>query len=89
MKREKPMPWRVFVGSMLTMVSLAIAFVFNFIILGQPYYTDTSRPPFGREAMQPSATLLAVALLVLGLTLVFTGLKRMEAKVIETAKKQS
>lgn len=74
------MPWRVFVGSMLTMLSLFIAFLFNYTILGQPYYTDTSRPPFGKEALQPLATLLAITLLVLGLALVFTGLKRMESK---------
>jgi len=64
------MPWRVFVGSMLTMLSLFIAFLFDYIILGQP---------FGRE-LQHTATLLAIALLVLGLVLAFTGLKRMESK---------
>jgi len=74
------MPWRVFVGSMLTMLSLFIAFIFNYTILGQPYYTDTSHPPFGKEALQPTATLLTIALLVLGLALVFTGLKKMESK---------
>jgi len=81
------MPWRVFIGSMLTMLSLFIAFVFNFIILGQPYYTDTSRPPFGREALQPTATFLAIALLVLGLALVFTGLKKMETRVVGISQK--
>jgi len=80
LKREKPMPWRIFFGSMLTMLSLFIAFLLNFTILGQPYYTDTSRPPFGRESLQPTAILLAVVLLVSGLVLVFTGLKKMESK---------
>jgi len=80
LKRERPMPWRVFVGSMLTMLSLFIAFLLNFTILGQPYYTDTSRTPFGKEALQPSATLFAIALLVLGLVLVFSGLQKMEKK---------
>jgi len=65
---------------MLTMLSLFGAFLLNYTIFGQPYYTDTSRPPFGREALQPTATLLAMALLVLGLVLVFTGLKKMETK---------
>lgn len=74
------MPRRVFVGSLLTMLSLFIAFLVNFTILGQPLFTDTSRPPFGREALQPPATLLAITLLVFGLVLVFTGLKRMETK---------
>lgn len=74
------MPWRVFVGSMFTMFSLFIAFLLNYTILGQPFYTNESRPPFGRIALQPPATLLAIALLVLGLVLVFTGLKKMETK---------
>jgi len=74
------MPWRVFIGSMLTMLSLFIAFLLNFILLGQPYRTDVTRPPFGREALQPTATMLALWLLVLGLVLVFIGLKKMETK---------
>jgi len=74
------MPWRVFFGSMLTMLSLFIAFLFNYTILGQPYYTKTSLPPFGREPLQPAATILAAMLLVLGLALVFTGLRKMETK---------
>jgi len=74
------MPWRVLVGSMLSMLSLFIAFLINFTILGQPYSTNTAVPPFGREALQPTATLLAITLLVLGLVLVFTGLKKMETK---------
>jgi len=53
------------------MFSLFIAFLFNYTILGQP---------LGKEALQPPATLLSIALLVLGLALVFTGLKRMESK---------
>jgi len=80
LKREKPMPWRVFVGSMLTMLSLFVAFLLNFTILGQPYHTDTTRPPFGRETLQPLAVLLAITLLVSGLVLVFSGLKKMESK---------
>jgi len=74
------MPWRLFFGSVLTMLSLFIAFALNYTILGQPYYTDTSRPPFGREALLPAATLFALALLVFGLVLVFTGLRKMESK---------
>jgi hypothetical protein len=80
LKREKPMPWRIFFGSMLTMLSLFIGFIFNYTILRQPYYTNTAVPPFGREALQSLATLLTIALLVLGLVLVFTGLKKMEIK---------
>jgi len=74
------MPWRVFVGSMLTMLSLFIAFLFNYTILDQPYYTVTSGPPFGKESLHPLATLLSIALLVSGLIFVFTSLKKMETK---------
>lgn len=80
LKKEKPMPLRTFIGSMLTMLSLFIAFLLNFTVLGQPYYTDTSRIPFGRELLQPAVNLLALALLILGLVLVFSGLKKMESK---------
>jgi len=80
LKREKPMPRKVFVGTMLTMFSLFLAFLVNYIILDQPFYTVTSRPPFGKEPLQPLATLVAISLLVIGLVLVFTGIKRMESK---------
>jgi len=72
------MPWRVFIGSLLVMLSLFVGFAFNYTILGQPFRTDTSRPPFGREALQPAATLLAIALLISGLVLVFAGLNQMK-----------
>lgn len=78
MKREKPMPWRVFVGSLLVMLSLFVGFAFNYTILGQPFRTETWKPPFGKEALQPAATLVAISLLALGLVLVFSGLKKME-----------
>jgi hypothetical protein len=74
------MPWRVFVGSMLAMISLFIAFLLNYTIIGAPYYTDVTRPPFGREALQPISIVLAAALLILGLFLVYTGLRKMETK---------
>jgi cytochrome bd-type quinol oxidase subunit 2 len=74
------MPWVVFVGSMLTMLSLFVGFAFNYTILGQPFRTDTTRPPFGREALQPMATVLTIILLAIGLVLVYLGLKRMETK---------
>jgi len=62
------------------MLSPFIAFILNYTILGQPYNTPTWIPPFGREALQPLATLLAIVLLVSGLALVFTGLRKMESK---------
>jgi len=78
-KKEKPMPWRVLIGSLLIMLSLFVGFVFNYTILGQPFRTDTTRPPFGREALQPIATLLTIALLICGLALVFFGLNQMKS----------
>jgi len=66
------MPWRVFVGSMLTMLSLLIAFLLNYTVLGQPYRSNM--------ALHPIATILSIVLLVLGMTLVFMGLKKMESK---------
>jgi succinate dehydrogenase hydrophobic anchor subunit len=80
LKREKPMPWRVFIGSLLVMLSLFVGFAFNYTILGQPFRTDTTKPPFGREALQPLATVLIIALLVVGIVLVFTGLQKMESR---------
>ena len=72
------MPWRVFVGSLLVMLSLFVGFAFNYTILGQPFRTEIWKPPFGKEALQPAATLVAISLLALGLVLVFSGLKKME-----------
>lgn len=74
------MPWRVFIGSLLVMLSLFVGFAFNYTILGQPFSTDTTRPPFGREALQPIATMLTIALLAAGLVIVYLGLKQMENK---------
>jgi len=74
------MPWRVFIGSLLVMLSLFVGFAFNYTILGQPFRTDTTRPPFGREALQPVATVIIIVLLAAGLVLAFAGLKKMETK---------
>jgi len=74
------MPWKVFVGSMLTMLSLFLAFFVNYIILDQPFYTVTSRPPFGKEPLHPLATISSIAMLGLGLAFIFTGLRKMETQ---------
>ena len=79
-KKEKPMPWRVLIGSLLIMLSLFVGFAFNYTILGQPFRTDTLKPPFGREALQPMATLVTIILLAAGLVIVYLGLKKMETK---------
>jgi O-antigen/teichoic acid export membrane protein len=79
-KKEKPMPWRVLIGSLLIMLSLFVGLAFNYTILGQPFRTDTTKPPFGREALQPIATVLTIVLLAAGLVIVYLGLKQMENK---------
>ena len=79
-KKEKPMPWRVLIGSLLIMLSLFVGLAFNYTILGQPFRTDTSKPPFGREALQPLATVLIIILLAAGLVMVYVGLKDMETR---------
>jgi len=74
------MPWRVIFGSLLIMVSLFVGLGLNYTILGQPFRTDTTKPPFGREALQPIATVVTIVLLAAGLVMVYLGLKQMENK---------
>ena len=74
------MPWRVLIGSLLIMLSLFVGLAFNYTILGQPFRTDTTKPPFGREALQPIATVVTIVLLAAGLVMVYLGLKQMENK---------
>jgi hypothetical protein len=62
------------------MLSLFVGFTFNYTILGQPFYTDTYRPPFGREALQPIATVIIMVFLAAGLIMVYLGLKQMETR---------
>ena len=74
------MPWVALLGSLLVMLSLFVGFAFNYTILDQPFRTDTTRPPFGREALQPVATMLTIILLAAGLVMVYLGLTKMEAR---------
>jgi len=78
MEREKPLPWRVFVGCILTMLSLVIALTLNVTVLGQSIKTNLGVPPYGRELLQPLANLTALTLLVLGIVLMYTGFKKTE-----------
>jgi succinate dehydrogenase hydrophobic anchor subunit len=80
LKKEKPMPWRAFIGLLLVTFSLFVGFAFNYTILGQPFRTDTTKPPFGREALQPLASVLTIVLLAAGLVMVYLGLKSMETR---------
>jgi hypothetical protein len=79
-KKERLMPRMALMGSLLVMLSLFVGFAFNYIILNQPFRTDTTRPPFGREALQPVATMLTIILLVAGLIMVYLGFRTMETK---------
>jgi len=78
MEKEKPMPWRAFVGAALTMMSLVIAFLLNVTILGQSIRTNAALPPYGRELLQPLANVTALVLLLLGIFLMYTGFKKTE-----------
>ena len=77
-KKERLMPWTVLIGSLLLMFSLFVGLALNYTILDQPFRTDTSRPPFGREALQPLATVLTIILFAAGLVMIYLGLKKME-----------
>jgi uncharacterized membrane protein (DUF485 family) len=77
-KKERMMSWPVLIGSLLVMLSLFAGLAFNYTILDQPFRTDTTRPPFGREALQPAATVLTIILFTAGLVMVYLGLKKME-----------
>ena len=79
-KKERLMPWTVLIGSLLLMFSLFVGLAFNYTILDQPFYTDTWRPPFGREALQPIASVITVILFAAGLVMVYLGLKKMETR---------
>jgi len=76
MEKEKPLPWRAFIGAVLTMLSLFIAFALNITILGQPLRASTALPPYGRDLLQPAANLLALFLIILGIVLMYTGFKK-------------
>jgi len=78
MEREKPLPWRAFVGCVLTILSLVIAFILNVTILGQSIRTNAALPPYGRELLQPLANLTALVLLILGIVLMYSGFKKAE-----------
>lgn len=80
LKKEKPMRWTVLIGSLLIMLSLFVGLAFNYTILGQPYNPSSSKPPFGREALQPVATILTIVFLAAGLVMVYLGLKEMETR---------
>lgn len=78
MEREKPLPWIAFIGCALTMLSLFIAFVLNITVFGQSIRANLGIPPYGRELLQPLANLSALALLVLGIILMYIGFRKTE-----------
>lgn len=69
MEREKPLPWTAFIGCALTMLSLVIALVINVTILKQSIRTNI---------FQPLASLLALTLLILGIVLMYEGLRKID-----------
>lgn len=74
------MPWTMLIGSVLMMLSLFVGLAFNYTVLDQPFRTNTAYPPFGREALQPLATVLTIILFAAGLVMIYLGLKKMETK---------
>ncbi len=76
MEKEKPLPWRSFIGAALTVLSLFIAFALNITIFGQSIKVNTALPPYGRELLQPFANLSALILLALGIFLMYTGFRK-------------
>lgn len=62
MEREKPLSLTVFIGCILTMMSLFLAYALNKTIF--------------RQSMQQLPSLIALAVLVLGIFLMFVGLRK-------------
>jgi len=81
MEKERPLPWRAFIGCALTMLSLFIAFALNITIFGQSIKAaNPYLPPYGRELLQPLANLMALVLLIVGIFLMYSGFKETESK---------
>lgn len=72
MEREKPLPWRAFIGCALTVMSLYAAVLLNLTVLGK-----TVKP---LDPLEPATNLLALAGLVVGIVLIFSGLKEKESE---------
>ncbi len=67
LERAKSLPWLVFVGCILTMVSLFVAFGINTYLVG-------SSGELYRSA--PLANLAGAGLLILGIILVYLGFRK-------------
>lgn len=67
MEKEKPLPWIALLGSTLTMLTLVFSFAIN---------TTTIKQYIG--AFQPLANFLAVLLLILGIILIYVGIRKTE-----------
>ena len=68
MEKEKPLPWRAFIGAVPTMLSLIMVFVLNVIIVEST----------GAYRSQPPANLAALVLLILGIILLYTGSRKID-----------
>jgi putative Ca2+/H+ antiporter (TMEM165/GDT1 family) len=69
MEGAKSLPWLVFVGCILTMVSLFVAFGINTYLMGQSSDIYRSRP---------LANLAGAGLLILGIILIYLGFRKAE-----------
>jgi putative Ca2+/H+ antiporter (TMEM165/GDT1 family) len=67
MEKEKPLPWLVFIGSILLMLSLVFSLVVNEQLTGQV-------PSVFR--MQPLSNVAALILMLVGFILIYTGLRK-------------
>jgi hypothetical protein len=68
MERSKPLPLLVFIGCILTMVSLLVTFGLNFFL----------PQPSGIYRSQPLANLAGIIVLFLGIILVYAGSRKAE-----------
>jgi hypothetical protein len=69
MERAKSLPWLVFVGCILTMVSLFVAFGINTYLVSSSSDMYRSRP---------LANLVGAGALILGVVLMFVGYRKAE-----------
>jgi len=68
MERDKPLPWLALVGCVLTMASLLAVFGVNIFL----------QESNGIYRSQPLANLAGIALLLLGIVLMYAGFRKAE-----------
>jgi hypothetical protein len=68
MERNKPLPWMVFIGCVLTMASLFAVFGLNIFL----------PEPSGIYRSQPLANFAGMTVLLLGIILIYAGSRKAE-----------